>query len=339
MQYDIVTIGSATRDVFLKSGDLKVLKDPEHLKKIGFESGEAECFALGAKIEIEQPILTTGGGATNSAVTFARQGLKTACITSLGNDSIAEDIRQELKKEGVEPIVATSTAHGTGYSTLLLTGGGERTILVYRGATSDLNDKDLSIEGVQAKWVYVVPGAIELSVIFALVKHFKTGGAKIAINPSSHYLAMGFETLKPLLTLVDVVTMNREEAATLTGESFENETAICKKFDELVGGVAVMTDGPKGSVVSYQGTILRAGIFKEEVLADRTGAGDAFGSGFVAGLFESAAVTEDALREGIRLGSANSTSVVEHIGAKEGILTKEQARAERWQNFTITKEH
>lgn len=337
MQYDVVTIGSATRDVFLKSSALKVLKDPEHLKQLGFEKGEAECFALGAKIEIDRPVLTSGGGATNSAVTFARQGFKTACITALGNDITANDIKLELEQEGVTPIISTSTQNGTGYSTLLLTGGGERTILVYRGATSDLNDQELPLSEINARWVYIVPGAIEFSVIMNLINHFKSQGSKIVMNPSSHYLSLGLEKLKPMLSALDVITLNREEAALLTGEEIENEEAIFKKFDELVGGIAVMTDGPKGCVVSNGETVLRAGIFPEKTLADRTGAGDAFGSGFTAGLIHADNTSEEALREGIRLGSANSTSVVEHIGAKEGILKKEGFIEPRFQNLEILK--
>jgi len=68
--YDVITIGTATQDVFLKSRDFKVLKDER------FITGQAECFALGAKIEVPDIFFTTGGGATNAAVTFARQVLK-----------------------------------------------------------------------------------------------------------------------------------------------------------------------------------------------------------------------------------------------------------------------
>ena len=107
--YDIITIGTATRDVFLtsllfsaKGGSAsggKVLRDKKPFEKIGFVTGEAQCFALGGKIEIGKPVLATGGGATNSAATFSRQGLKTAVLIKIGEDQAGKDILEELKKE------------------------------------------------------------------------------------------------------------------------------------------------------------------------------------------------------------------------------------------------
>ncbi|MEK7144014.1 MAG: hypothetical protein AAB820_01645, partial [Patescibacteria group bacterium] len=95
--YDVITIGTATRDVFLTSPLFKIVRDPRHLQKMGFPTGEAQCFALGGKIEISAPVLTTGGGATNAAVSFGRQGLKTATLVKVGDDESANSIINELK--------------------------------------------------------------------------------------------------------------------------------------------------------------------------------------------------------------------------------------------------
>ena len=84
--FDIITIGTATRDVFLTSPLFKVLRDKKHLPKIGFPTGEAQCFTLGGKIEINETVFTTGGGATNAAITFSRHGLKTAALIKIGRD-------------------------------------------------------------------------------------------------------------------------------------------------------------------------------------------------------------------------------------------------------------
>src|SRR3989344_915666 len=131
--------------------------------------------------------------------------------------------------------------------------------------------------------------------------------AKIAMDPSKYYLNLGARRLRPILRELDVITLNREEAAYLTGVPYGNERAIFKKFDTLVKGIAVMHDGPGG--------------------------GDAFGSGFVAGL----ARIQD-IGYAIRLGSANATSVVEAIGAQAGILTKRRFESEpRWRRLAITR--
>lgn len=73
--------------------------------------------------------------------------------------------------------------------------------------------------------------------------------------------------------------------------------------------------------------IAREFLMKKK-LVDRTGAGDAFGSGFISGLLHYKVNLNDLnkinpkyILEAIKLASANATSVVEHIGAQAGILT------------------
>ncbi|MDO8602048.1 MAG: carbohydrate kinase family protein [bacterium] len=343
--FDVLTIGTATRDVFLTSPYFKVLRDPEHLKKIGFTEGEAECFAFGAKIDVGEPVFTTGGGATNAAVTFARQGLKTAALISLGHDESANAVSIDLQSEKVTPLISYSKKHATAYSTLLLSRTGERTVLVARGAADDLRISPKILAGAKASWVYIAPGAIPFAVISKLIHYFASTGAHIAINPSGYYLKFGIRRLQPLLKRAHVIILNRAEASQLTGANYENERAIFTRFESLFGGLTVMTDGAKGVTVSNGKIIYRAGIFKEKALIDRTGAGDAFGSGFVAGLLKQSPnvktgelYSDHAIEEAIRLASANATSVVEYIGAKTGILTAAKLSHDpRFRNLVIRK--
>ena len=126
LMFDVVTIGTATRDVYITSPSFKALKDPKHLEALGFPTGEAECLALGAKIDIEVPVFTMCGGAINSAVTFSRLGFKTAASFKVGNDEFGDALVGLLKKEKIFPIVSRDTSVGTAYSTILLNPNGER---------------------------------------------------------------------------------------------------------------------------------------------------------------------------------------------------------------------
>jgi len=171
MQYDIITIGTATRDVFLTSPLFKVLRDKKHLGKIGFKTGEAQCFALGSKIEIGKPTLATGGGATNAAVAFSRQGFKTAALVKIGDDSAGKDILNELKKEKIN-VFSPKPENGTAYSTILLAPGGERTILVYRGVSEDLTIKEIPFSKLKSRWAYISSGKISFNVIEKIFNHF-----------------------------------------------------------------------------------------------------------------------------------------------------------------------
>jgi len=322
---DVLTIGTATQDVFLRSNFFKVLRDPEHLEKMGFKTGEAECFAFGAKLEVQKPVFASGGGAHNAAVTFARQGLNTAALCKIGDDVVGDRIVNSLKEEHIVPIIIRDKNIGTGYSTILLAPGGERTILVYHGASGAFKKNDISSSKLSSRWAYIAPGATAFPILFSALTILKKRNTKIAINPSRFYLDMKKMDLHKILKLADVVIMNREEAAYMTDSRYTDEKGIFRKFDELIDGIAVVTDGRRGAIVSDGSYMYRAGVFEEKVMVDRTGAGDAFGSGFVAGLIQ-----KNDVHFALRLAAANATSVVEHIGATEGILTKKDFLKKRW---------
>ncbi len=339
--FDVVTVGTATRDVFLRSDLFKIVHDPKHLERLGFPTGEAQCFALGGKLEVQPPVITVGGGAANAAVTFARQGFKTGALFKIGKDQSGRDVLGDLRKERVASLCAFDEKQMTAYSVILLSPSGERTILNYRGASEDLVLRNVTQNSLKTRWLYVVPGRIPFTVIQTLIERAKKNGAQIAINFSKYYLDMGAVKLQPILKHVDVVQLNREEAAYLTGMKFEHEKDIFKKIDELIPGIAVMTDGSHGLMVSDGTTMYKAGIYKGKKVIDRTGAGDAFGSGFVAGLIHknhaAKRVSREAIEYAIRLGSANATSVVEAIGAQPGILRKKQFINEsRWRHLNVT---
>lgn len=322
---DVITIGVATRDVFLRSSQLKILRDPEHLTRLGFPTGEAECVALGSKLDVEEPIFAVGGGAANAAVTFARQGHSVGTIVRVGNDVHGKEILQTLRSEKIAVTAITDKTTATAYSTILLTPSGERTILVYRGAASGFQKRDFQSRFFKATWAYITPGDMSPPLLKEIITSLKRNGVRIAMNPSGFYVAHGGSRVKPFLKNLDVVLVNREEASQLTGIPYNNEKRIFKKFDDLISGIAVVTDGPRGAAASDGSFIYRAGIFKEKKLVDRTGAGDAFGSGFIAGLLRG-----NDIHSALRLAAANATSVVEHVGAQTGILRKKEFTSRRW---------
>lgn len=339
----VLTVGTATRDVIVSSRLFRIVHDPAHLERLGFPTGEAQCFALGGKIEVGEPILALGGGAANAAVTFARQGFSTQAFIKIGKDKNAEDVVEHLRREKVKVLPAFDQKIGTAYSVVLLLPSGERTVLHYRGASEQLRLPEAKRIKLGYDVAYFIPGNISFEVISYLTKTLKKRGALVAINPSRYYIQLGAKKLKPILDNVDVILVNREEGAALTGKKYEDEKGIFKKFDELVGGLAVMTDGPKGVIVSSGKKIYKAGIYKEKRVADRTGAGDSFGAGFVAGLchevrsMKHVAWDQEQIKYAIRLGSANATSNVEQVGAQTGILTKKEFEAQaRWKELRIT---
>lgn len=328
--FNIVTIGSAVRDVFLKSRYFRIIKSPK------FFTGKAECFTLGTKIPVEELVFTTGGSGTNTAATFVKQGLKVATIVRVGNDLGGRAMIDELKKLKIDTrLIQIDKKNPTAYSVILIAPTGERTILVFRGAGERLNDKEVKWSKIKKPgWIYLASLGGNLNFVKKAIGFKKKYGTKLAWNPGGTDLQLGFKKLQPYLKFIDVFDCNQEEAAELLNTPYKEEKRIFKRFDKIIDGIAVMTKGPEGVSVSDGEYLYQAGTFKEKKVVDRTGSGDAFGSGFVAGL-----ILTGKIEEAIRLGTANATSVVEYIGAKPGILTKNQfLREKRWKNLKIIKQ-
>jgi len=307
--YDIISIGSATRDVFLSAEDFKIVKTTD------VPTGEAFELGLGSKIEVKKIVLTSGGGGANAAVTFARQGLKTACIGVVGNDINGQDIIRDLEVEGID--AKFFQKHGddlTAYSVILVHPSGERTILSYKGEGQHFEASKVPFTHLESKWLFLDSLGGHYDLLEQAVSWAVTNNVKIATNPGGKELAHGLEKLKPILKHFSVVIMNQEEAAALTGIDYEKEEEIFKLMDELIDGIFVMTKGPEGLVASDRQKIYRARV-PDSPIVERTGAGDALSSGFIAEYIRSGDIAK-----AIQLGTANASSVVTQYGARAGIL-------------------
>ena len=301
----ILTVGAATQDVFLTGKALHGRRDVRTRDYV-------EQFPLGAKVDVEHVYFETGGGGTNAAVTFARQGIEVGYIGKIGHDPAGAEIMRILRKEGVATDrVVTDGKLATGYSAIMLAANGERTILSHRGASHALVAKDVAIRTIQADWLYITSLAGNLDLLTKLLKHANLHGIQVALDPGAGELVQ-VKKLKSLLPLVTVFKCNSQEMSQLFGGASLRETVTRAAH---VCPYVVGTDGPAGSYAAVGGNLYQAGQYQKVKGIDRTGAGDAFGSGFVSALAKGAGI-EDALT----LGSANATSVVTQIGAKPGIL-------------------
>lgn len=318
--YDVITIGSATQDVYLMSRKFRIVRDPRFL------TGHAECFAFGTKIELDGILFEVGGGGTNTAVTFARQGFRTAFVGKVGNDPAGVNVIEALRSFGVKTDLVRRDSHlSTAYSAIFLTGTGERTILVYRGASHNLKPRDIPWSKLKAKWFYLSSVAGNLVLIRRLVQQAKKNKAKVAFNPGEKELAAGRQRLIPLFRDLAVLLLNRQEASRLLGVPLHDEARLIRALPTLKAPIVVVTEGERGSRVWDGRRILRIGIHPVKAV-DTTGAGDAFGSGFVAGLMR----RPGDLRFALQLATANAASVVQEVGAKHGLLGRQLPTGKRW---------
>lgn len=300
----IVTIGKATQDVFLKS--TKVFEQHVH-KGVRYEQMPA-----GQKLDLDDVIFATGGNVTNAAVTFARQGLSSRYAWCLGEDMASDGILHDLDKEGVDTrFVYQGSEYRASYSVVIMLEGGERTILNYRGTMPDSTSPHLNLDVIDgADWLYL-SSLGDIDLLERIVSKAKEQNVKVMLNPAASELNHE-DKLKAILEDIEVLIVNKEEAQQIVeGDSMEELVRHAHNYTNVV----IVSDGPNGAVGGDGKTIVEAGMYEDVPVTDRTGGGDAFGSGFLSQYSQG-----KGLKDSLLFASANSTSVVQHIGAKKGIL-------------------
>ena len=312
--FDIITFGSATQDTVLT---------PKHLTSLqygkSFEQKEV-CFPMGGKVDIEKMDFYSGGGGTNTAATFALQGFKTAFCGVIGNDVSGQEIIAELKQLGINISLVQKTREKlTNHSVIISNNGHDRTIFTYRGASELMAKGNIPWGKLKTKWLYLAPLSGLLSESFgALVDFANNKQIKIAVNPGIAQLSM--PNFTEIAKEIDVLILNREEASYLAKIPYEQEKELFSKISRMCQGVIVMTMGGQGVLVCDGQQIYRALPIKNRVIIDTTGAGDAFGSGFVSEFIK----TNGDIEKSIQFGMANSMGNLSEVGAKTGLLGKEQ---------------
>jgi sugar/nucleoside kinase (ribokinase family) len=250
-----------------------------------------------------------------------------------------------MKNEGVDLKHISISKLPTNYSVILLQNG-ERTILSYHGSLNDFSIKDVPLEKMKAKWWYISLTGKSYTMFSKLVRYAAKNGIKVALNPSGMHIDEGKEQLMKDLPYISFLVMNELEASHFTGISFKEPKKLFAMLDAVVPGIVAVTRGDDGVTVSDGVHRYSAGVFAEKYIADRTGAGDAFGSGFVAGLLRTKELCDrkkgcnsENIEYAIRLASANAASVIEYVSATPGILTAAQFESsKRFKKFPIKRE-
>lgn len=336
---NVLTIGGATQDIFLQY---------ENAQTIEFEEHSFLILEEGKKIDVQQLYYATGGGATNSAVAFARLGFSVMIMSKIGDNCAGETIIKELEAALVNISSLSIVPDGkTSTSIIVPCPSGDRTVLIYRGVATMLSPDTLdddTLNDTQLVYFSSLNGPAA-AVLPAIAKKAHERNIQVAVNPGSSQLKHHADTVKEALPFIDILIMNSDEAAvcmaalmpnhihTDSAESklFEatprllNESLSTQKscftlshfFQEIIKygpKTIVVTDGKHGVYVAHDKRILfHPGL--PATVVSTVGAGDAFGSCFVAQILRGKPI-----EQAIRAGMLNSISVISHLDAKTGLL-------------------
>ena len=330
--FDVITVGSATLDAFIETDAESIVSVSSLNTKRDFMS-----YPYGAKIEIDNFKFETGGGALNTAVNFANLGFKTSTIIKIGDDIQSGKIKNVLDKAKVDASnVKKSKKHQTGFSIILTSFQGDRTVLAHRGANAHLEKDDINFDAIKkSKWLYLAPLNGESTKVLDDVAMFaEKHDVNLAINVGTSSIKQSKKNLTEVLKTAEVIILNKDEATMLTEidvrpdtkhEKFSHETIhpdIIKMLKELnykKDKVTIITDGKNG-VYAFDGrNFYQCGEFPAKVIST-LGAGDAFASTFVASLEK----TKWDVAKSLMYASVNAASIVEHFGAHDGFLSFEE---------------
>ena len=326
--YDFITIGSATQDVFVQSDVASIVSVSQISKKSDFMS-----FPYGAKTEIADFTKSLGGGAVNTATNLANLGFKTSTIIKLGNDELNDIIKLKLAKSGIDIMnIIDSQKYLTGFSIILVSFQGDRTVLAHRGANAHVVEKEVNFDAIKnSRWVYVSPLSGDSNKILDKISKFcMENKVNLALNAGTTALKKGPHYFTQIMETAQIVVLNKEEATLVTKVQVRPDTKEAKFSKELIhpdiinmlkilrgktATIVVITDGKHG-VYCYDGkTVYRCPAYPSEVVST-LGAGDAFASTFTATIDKFGGDIEKALK----YASVNSASVCSHFGAQEGFL-------------------
>ncbi|MBR2998261.1 carbohydrate kinase family protein [Candidatus Saccharibacteria bacterium] len=304
----IVSLGSALQDVYLVDHDDLVPTT------IGGEAIFGKVL-VGSKVDIDRIYYGVGGGGINSAISFARHGHEAIFLGNIANDPAGNAIINVLDKEGVDSsYINFLERKSTGTSVVLLDQkSGERTILTYRGASEQFgNFSESDLDLIQPNWLYATSLRGDMDTLGRFFKKAHEIDTKVMFNPGVRELDNPKELMK-LLKYVNILIVNKSEAAKIVpGVLLDELLYHLKNYAEIV----IITDGAMGGIASNGEEAYRFGIYEDQKVKDATGAGDAFGSGFLAHF-----AAGKSFRTSLIFASANSTSVVSKLGANAGILT------------------
>jgi len=299
--FDVISFGSAIVDLLLKSPAFKI-KETAGRRFI--------CQPYGEKVEAKEMVISSGGAGTNAAVSFARLGLRSAVVARLGRDFFGRLIVNELESEGVTTDLLAQKDEETDVSVILIGPDGDRTVLVYRGPTR-LEEEDFDWGRLDSQWFYLSSLEGNLDLAEKLIVFSQRKAIRVAWNPGRRELEERGRVLN-LAGQVEVFNLNRKEMEELVGLKFEDQ-GFWSKVAEIGAKVVLVTDGRNGAYLFQRKKPLFKPAPKVEPV-DETGAGDAFGSGFVAGL-----INNLSLDQSFELAMRNAASVVQQIGAKKGL--------------------
>ena len=307
----LLSVGDASMDIYITPSESESLSQMDDKQSF-------ICFAFGEKIPVKSAELSVGGNAANNAVGATRLGVKTGLVLTLGDDTFGNQIQEKLNAESVDTTYVIKQPGISSNFSVIVNYSGERTIFTYNVPKSYEYPVNLPI----SPWMYLTSMGDTFKPFYNHITDFLRTNTtvKLAFNPGSRQIKAGVNEILDILKLTEVLFVNREEAEKLTnfGQSLGKEKEILQALSNLGVKIPIITDGVKGSFAFDGNKFIKSGVLPVDAY-ERTGAGDAFGSGTLSGIIKGRT-----LEEALLWGTSNSASVIGYTGPQRGLIKENE---------------
>ncbi len=315
---DILSIGDIVTDAFIK-----LLPHEAEIDDDKKTHHPLLCMTYGTKIPFESVTVINGvGNSPNAAVCFAKLGLNSALYANLGDDKVAEDTLLTLKHHKVSTeFVHINKGMKSNYHYVLWYEA-DRTILIKHEKYP--YEWPAIHEYQKPCWMYLSSLGENGAHLHAQIAEYleKNPDVKLAFQPGTFQIREGTQKLAKLYQQTELFAVNLEEAQLVTNLQSREIPVLIKALHKLGPKVVVITDGPNGSYASDSKTIWSMRNYPDpQKPFDRTGAGDAYTSTFVAAL-----AMGQSIQTALLWAPINPMSVVQQLGAQAGLLNKTQLK-------------
>lgn len=310
-QLDVLSVGDVVIDAFIR-----LLPDQEKIE-YGKDGQPDLSIPFGTKIPYDfAEIIPAVGNAGNASVAFAKLGFKSGLVSNVGNDDWGRDILKALHESHVDSrFIHINPGKKSNYHYVLWYKD-DRTILI-KHEEYDYRWPRFRIIDIP-KWIYFSSVSEHALQYHDAIAEWLDGHppVKLAFQPGTFQIQAGIDRLKRIYARTDVLAVNREEATTISGGQHDDINDLFDRLHQLGPEIVVISDGHAGAYASDGANRFKMPIYPDpKPPYDRTGAGDAFTSTFVAAIMRGADI------EGALLWAPiNAMSVVQKIGAQAGLL-------------------
>ena len=182
----------------------------------------------------------------------------------------------------------------------------------------------------------VMLGNLHPMVQLSVLEQMTTKPKLVILDTMDFWMNIALDDLKHVISKVDVITINDEEARQLSGEySLVN---AAKKIHKMGPKYVVIKKGEHGALLFHNEDMFYAPALPLAEVFDPTGAGDTFAGGFAGYLAKTEDLSFDNMKNAVIYGSTLASFCVEKFGTERMVNLTQQDINNRLKQFkTLTQ--